>query len=678
MSVQIIVSDSRLLTFIERFSMHRNVVRPFCLLLIFVPFITFAQTNFGGLEEGFIFEEAENFIEDRARVKFDGKYGFIDNMGQVKVPIIYDECGYFSNGFVNVKKDGKWGVVNKEGTVVVPIKYEDAGTFLCERAAVKLNDKWGYVDMFGKEIIPIQFDYVEKLLGDRWTEHNFVGGYAVVTKREKDGITQGLIDKDGKFVIPFYKFFILEDYNNDLLTVLQPVIENGKQVKKFGFVNLQGETVIPFRYEMAGDFSEGFAEVEMNGKSGYINKAGKLVLPCKYDLAGGFKGGMAWVKLNGKQGYINKQGAEVIPLGEYDRFGANDIGIDGYITAMKNGKYGIISKAGKVLVPFKYDEMKNYIVDGKVCAKINGRWGVIDINDKIILPFKYEDIGYRAFTSGYTMVKLGGKCAYINRQGKLLDIDLDAKASFKIGNVLNNKLKNRNLSETEVLKIQKASFSWFNKGASKNDPQCCFAVGLFYRSGIFVEKSYSEAVRYLIKAVELQNDLGAAYKELGYIFNEGGYGIVKDDIKAFGYFKEGAKHNNTDCIYAMTICYLNGIGCRVNLQQACAYADKLYKISSADYASLYSLCYNTLAYDYANMRNYTLAISAIDEAIRVSMLPHETANYYDSKGEIYLMMGEEEKALDMWNNVMLLDKENINFYEENSELYKQLKARGRI
>ena len=94
--------------------------------------------------------------------------------------------------------------------------------------------------------------------------------------------------------------------------------------------------------------------------------------------------------------------------------------------------------------------------------------------------------------------------------------------------------------------------------------------------------------------------------------------------------------------------------------------------------ALFYEVYGALAYDYANMRNYTLAISAIDEAIRGSMLPHETANYYDSKGEIYLMMGEEEKALDMWNNVMLLDKENINFYEENSELYKQLKARGCI
>ncbi len=657
----------------------KRYVKGGLLLLIFIPFITVAQTNSGGLENGFIFEEAENFIENRARVKFDGKYGFIDNMGQVKVPIIYDECGFFSNGFVKVKKDGKWGFVNKEGKVIVPIKYDDAGIFLCERAAVKLNDKWGYVDTFGKEIIPIQFDYVKKkYLGDFWDEHKFVGGYSVVTKRENGGISQGLIDKNGNLVIPFYKFFVLDHYSDGLIMVLQPVIENGEEVRRCGFVNLQGKIVIPFRYEYAGNFSEGFASVAMNGKKGYINKTGKLVLPYKYDLAGDFEGGMAWVKLNGKQGYINKQGAEVIPLGEFDSFGANELGIDGYVSAKKNGKYGIVSKTGKVLVPFKYEEMNNSIIDGNVCAKLNGKWGIIDINDNIIVPFKYDDIGYRAFTSGYTMVKLGGKCAYINRQGELLDINLDANASFKIGNALNNKLKNRNLSETEILKIQKASFSWFNKGASKNDSQCCFAVGLFYRSGIFVEKSYSESVRYLIKAVELQNDLGAAYKELGYIFNEGGYGIVKDDIKAFGYFKEGAKHNNTDCIYAMTICYLNGIGCSANPQQACVYADKLYKISKTDYASLYSVCYNALAYDFAKKRNYTSAISAIDEAIRGSIVPSETANYYDSKGEIYLMMGEEDKALDMWNNVMLLDKENVDFYKENSELYKKLKAKGII
>ena len=52
--------------------------------------------------------------------KKDGKYGFVDEKGNVVVDYIYDDATEQNEyGFVAVKKDGKWGAIDKDGKVVV-------------------------------------------------------------------------------------------------------------------------------------------------------------------------------------------------------------------------------------------------------------------------------------------------------------------------------------------------------------------------------------------------------------------------------------------------------------------------------------------------------------------------------------------------------------------------------
>jgi hypothetical protein len=55
---------------------------------------------------------------------------------------------------------------------------------------------------------------------------------------------------------------------------------------------------IPTTYEEVGDFSEGLAWVRINGKCGYINTQGDLVVPPKYDGGSDFWNGMAEVVQN--------------------------------------------------------------------------------------------------------------------------------------------------------------------------------------------------------------------------------------------------------------------------------------------------------------------------------------------------------------------------------------------
>lgn len=85
---------------------------------------------------------------------------------------------------------------------------------------------------------------------------------------------------------------------------------------KWGFINKEGEEVIPCKYDDVKPFHEGMATVwkESNDiyKCGFINKEGEEVIPCKYDVVYDFYEDMAVVSLNGKFGIFNRMGTEVV------------------------------------------------------------------------------------------------------------------------------------------------------------------------------------------------------------------------------------------------------------------------------------------------------------------------------------------------------------------------------
>ena len=54
------------------------------------------------------------------------------------------------------------------------------------------------------------------------------------------------------------------------------------------------------------------------------------------------------------------------------------------------------------------------------------------------------------------------------------------------------------------------------------------------------------------------------------------------------------------------------------------------------------------------------------------------SDYFDTKGEIYLMMGKEDAALQMWRKVLELNPKFLDDYPDGTKLYNGLKAKGRI
>ena len=76
------------------------------------------------------------------------------------------------------------------------------------------------------------------------------------------------------------------------------------------------------QFDGAGNFSEGMAGVEKDGKIGYINKEGKIVIEPQFDYADGFSEGMARVKKIGKWGFIKNPLTAQEKIKNYEQAGA--------------------------------------------------------------------------------------------------------------------------------------------------------------------------------------------------------------------------------------------------------------------------------------------------------------------------------------------------------------------
>lgn len=119
-----------------------------------------------------------------AWVNENGKYGYIDTKGNVKIECDLDVAGDFIEGIARVGRGTSEWYINKNGKVIGRENdYNQVLDFSCGLGAVNKNGRWGFINKKGKEVIENKYDAVSQ----------FVDGYAMV----KMGKTFGVIDTDG-------------------------------------------------------------------------------------------------------------------------------------------------------------------------------------------------------------------------------------------------------------------------------------------------------------------------------------------------------------------------------------------------------------------------------------------------------------------------------------------------
>ncbi len=174
----------------------------------------------------------------------------------------------YSDGLTPLKKDGKYGFIDSTGTVKIPYQFNYAGGFHSGFAAVAdEHSKFGFIDITGSLVIPYQYDWANNM-NDGLAE-TMGKGVAIVKK----GKRFGLINQSGQIVFPFE----LEADNLLLMIKFTEGLYRCKKDGKWGYITPEGKITVPFLYDSCDKFTDGIAMVEKDGKYFYINKMGEKV-----------------------------------------------------------------------------------------------------------------------------------------------------------------------------------------------------------------------------------------------------------------------------------------------------------------------------------------------------------------------------------------------------------------
>ncbi|TAF67294.1 MAG: WG repeat-containing protein [Cytophagales bacterium] len=138
------------------------------------------------------YDEVSDFEDNIAWVKIDNKCGLIDPEGHTIVPIEYDEIApkKFEESLVRVEKSNRYGFVNNSGELIVPCIYDEAGYFREGLAYVKKDNKYGFVDESGEVVIPLRYDEIQ-------IYEKYFGFYKGKAKM-RIGNRQGYVYRDGR------------------------------------------------------------------------------------------------------------------------------------------------------------------------------------------------------------------------------------------------------------------------------------------------------------------------------------------------------------------------------------------------------------------------------------------------------------------------------------------------
>lgn len=332
--------------------------------------VIFKAENAGWFEKG----------QGLCPVQVNGKWGYINTTGHVAIPCVYERAYNFENeGVAVVKQKGKYGLINKHGEILVP--------------CVKSDNK--YVPRPNDGVICI---YIENLEETKCID---VSGNHLFTMSGSIGPFS-----EGVAIITSYK--------------------EGKY--STGAINKMGEYIIPKGiYSRICGFNYGVAEVrsETTGKYGFINHQGEVVVPLKYDsiFEGAYLCPIVCAIIGDKYGYIDvRNGKELCPITldakSIDTYYQNNCTDNMFISSIGEDIYIYNLENCKLFKLSKYKEIYRYS-DGLCCVrdKVSEKIGFIDKEGELVIPCVFNEPFYVYEFHGNTCAMSN---IMINRQGNIV------------------------------------------------------------------------------------------------------------------------------------------------------------------------------------------------------------------------------------------------------------------
>lgn len=223
-------------------------------------------------------------------IEEEGKYGFINQSGDVVIDPQYLEVNEFNEGFAGVRIDGRYGFINSKGELALPAIYDYVGRFQQGIADVYLHGEVYFIDNRGEKKFPDSVNTI-RFVND--------SVYAITTKTWNSGLyninTKSFTFAPSRqFIYCFYdglavvRKHIGEVYGPNVVMNFNPYrkpqpAQFQKYDVEYGVINTTGELVVDFGvYDKVYDFINGFAFVKLKEKIdsnayGIIDTTGRLI-----------------------------------------------------------------------------------------------------------------------------------------------------------------------------------------------------------------------------------------------------------------------------------------------------------------------------------------------------------------------------------------------------------------
>ncbi len=308
-----------------------------------------------------IYDNCRDFIEGKAVVNFEGKWGIIDKKNRPIIPFLYKELSPLDHNNLAIAKTftDKYLIINNNNDTLHQLAYTEVYAFSEGRARCKSKTGWGYINSRAKKVIPTEYQSVR----------DFKNNHAVVTRHNKNGLidgdgnyilplefdqilhhdnkyisasknnTWGLYDNAGKLILPMeYSFlgkpndgkilakkegntFIIDLTSKSKTKVNKKIVQYAghglwifQELDKFGLCNIKEEVITPKLYPIIYKYQEGKAVYNAGlDQWGYLNADGTELTPPIFPLNWSFENGYGRVIIDRGIGFIDTHGQQVIP-----------------------------------------------------------------------------------------------------------------------------------------------------------------------------------------------------------------------------------------------------------------------------------------------------------------------------------------------------------------------------
>ena len=298
-----------------------------------------------------------------------------------------------------------WGYIDITGREVIPCQFSLASDFSCGVARIKYKDYYGFINAAGTYSIPRRFRIVSA----------FSEGYAVAQgrnlRKRKDtrdffkcqGSIWYLIDPKGRIVRNYEAYEMVGPLSCGLLLA--------KRFGHYGYLDIDGNEVIPFIFKKASPFINHLATVVFSqdeSKEYQIDTKGNIVVTIEnhqyhipvnlqdfYSLGDWNDGKAILCVRENRKGLISINGEMVLPpmfetIIYEKRIKRWVVDLDSIVLELSDQGY-LEDELGNPIVIDNYISF-THLIDSLFVAKKNCCYGVVTNNGEVVIPFDYDDI----------------------------------------------------------------------------------------------------------------------------------------------------------------------------------------------------------------------------------------------------------------------------------------------